>query len=286
MISLINFITYRGRDHPTTARGTQLGRNRGQRSGAHIANANNHEVIGRDTKEVQMSTEHQPGKTATLPDWQLMTEQSHEDVARMERASAQEVIRWAVQTFGSDLVLASSFQDCVLIDLAVREDPMVQVVFLDTCYHFPETLEFVDQVRARYDLNLRVISPGIPIDEWPCGTERCCELRKVEPLRRALEGKRCWMTGLKRVDSPSRASSKVVSFDADKRVVKVNPLAAWTDEDVEQYVADQALLQHPLTLTGYASIGCAPTTTPVTLGAHPRSGRWSGTGKTECGLHY
>lgn len=209
----------------------------------------------------------------------------HASAQELEHASAQEIVRWAFDVFGSDLVLTSSFQDCVLIDIAVRQDPLVDVVFLDTCYHFPETLDFVENVRRRYDLNLRIIFPDVPIDEWPCGTERCCEVRKVEPLRKALQGKRCWMTGLKRADGPSRSDAPVVSFDTGKAVVKVNPLAYWSDDDVEAYIRENDLPRHPLTLAGYPSIGCAPTTTRVSLGAHPRSGRWSGTGKTECGLH-
>lgn len=245
------------------------------------------------TKEAQVAedTSNHVRSAAVLSDRQFGPEDPlipaivDEVAADLEDASAQEIVHWALNNFGNDLVLTSSFQDCVLIDIATRQDPLVEVIFLDTCYHFPETLAFVEQVSQRYEMNLRVISPDVRIDEWPCGTERCCEMRKVEPLRKALQGKRCWMTGLKRADSPSRANVPVVSFDAGKSVVKVNPLVTWSDDDVETYIRQMGLLRHPLTLAGYTSIGCAPTTTPVSLGAHPRSGRWSGTGKTECGLH-
>ena len=116
--------------------------------------------------------------------------------AEFETAPAGKVMRWAVERFGGALTLASSFQDCVIIDLAVGVDPGIEVLFLDTGFHFPETLAYVEEVRARYDLNLRVMTPGPEADAWPCGTERCCELRKVEPLDRALQGRAAWITGL------------------------------------------------------------------------------------------
>lgn len=202
-----------------------------------------------------------------------------------ETASAGEVIAWAVEEFGSGLALACSFQDAVLVDLAVAVDPRMEVVFLDTGAHFPETLEYVETVRARYDLNLTVTRPGEEADAWPCGTERCCELRKVLPLRTALAGKEAWLTGLKRVDAPTRAGAPVVSFDDTWGMVKVNPLATWTDRDIDGYEADHGIPRHPLLDRGYLSIGCAPTTRPVAEGEDPRSGRWAGTGKVECGLH-
>lgn len=205
--------------------------------------------------------------------------------ADLATAPAGKAIRWAVDEFGRDLVLAASFQDVVLIDLAVRVDPRIEVVFLDTGAHFPETLEFVEQVRARYDLNLTVTHPVPEASAWPCGTERCCELRKVEPLRQVLSTKRAWLTSLKRSDAVTRASAPVVGWDATFGVVKVNPLATWTDDDVDSYLADHDLPVHPLTSRGYRSIGCAPTTRPTAEGEDPRAGRWSGTGKTECGLH-
>lgn len=205
--------------------------------------------------------------------------------ARLAHAPASKVVEWAVERFDRDVVLAASFQDVVLIDLAVTVDPAIEVVFCDTGAHFPETLAFVDAVRDRYALNLTVTQPGPEATGWPCGTARCCALRKVEPLRRVLSGKRAWLTSLKRVDASTRADAPVVGWDDLFGVVKVNPLATWTDEDVDGYLADHRLPVHPLVPRGYRSIGCAPTTRPVAEGEDPRAGRWSGSEKTECGLH-
>lgn len=205
--------------------------------------------------------------------------------ARFEHAPASHSIEWAIDRFGKELVLAASFQDVALIDLVVRVDPQIEVVFCDTEAHFPETLAFVDEVQALYGLNLTVTHPAREADAWPCGTERCCELRKVAPLRRALQGKGAWLTSLKRVDAPTRKAAPVVCWDPVFGLVKVNPLVTWTDEDVDSYLKDHHLPIHPLVTKGYLSIGCAPTTRPVAAGEEPRAGRWAGSGKTECGLH-
>lgn len=205
--------------------------------------------------------------------------------AGFESAAAGAVIRWAHERFGDSLVMASSFQDCVLVDLAVRVDPGIEVVFLDTGFHFQETLDYVETVRSRYDLNLRVMKPLVGPDEWPCGTARCCELRKVEPLARALEGRAAWMTGLRRVEASTRTEAPIISLDESRGMVKVNPLATWSDQDVAGYVADHGLPVHPLSARGFLSIGCAPTTRAVRPGEDARAGRWAGTDKTECGIH-
>ena len=205
--------------------------------------------------------------------------------SEFETAPASEVIRWAVERFGRSIALACSFEDCVLVHLAVQVDPDVEVVFLDTGAHFPETLEYVERVKKRYGLNLRVVRPGPEVAGWPCGTARCCELRKVAPLARALHGKSAWMTGLKRVDASTRRDAPIVSWDEARGMVKVNPIATWTDLDVEGYAADHNLPTNPLVSRGYLSIGCAPTTRPVTPGEDRRSGRFIGMGTTECGLH-
>jgi phosphoadenosine phosphosulfate reductase len=205
--------------------------------------------------------------------------------AELEHAAAGTVVAWATERFGGRVSLACSFQDCVIVDIAVRVDPAIEVLFLDTGFHFPETLEYVEQVRARYDLNLRVLRPGPEAAAWPCGTARCCELRKVAPLDAALADRLAWLTGLKRVDSPTRADTPVASWDLARGLVKVNPLATWTDADVTSYISDHGLPVHPLVPRGYLSIGCAPTTRPVAPGEDPRAGRWSDSDKTECGLH-
>jgi len=202
-----------------------------------------------------------------------------------ESAPASAAIRWALDTFGDSLVLAASFEDIVLIDLVTKVAPSIEVVFLDTEAHFPETLAFVEEVRAHYGLNLTVTKPGPEAAAHPCGSEQCCQFRKVEPLRQALAGKRAWLTSLKRSDGATRAEAPIVSWDASFGLVKVNPLATWTDRDITSYLADHDLPVHPLVPRGYLSIGCAPTTRPVAEGEDPRAGRWSGLDKSECGLH-
>jgi phosphoadenosine phosphosulfate reductase len=206
--------------------------------------------------------------------------------AELETKPASAAIRWAHERFGDGLVLAASFQDCVLVDVASKVAPGVEVVFLDTQYHFAETLWYVDRIRERYDLNLRVMEPLVPPDDlWQTDTDECCAMRKVEPLARALAGKHAWMSGVRRVEAPSRAKTKILHLDVGRGIVKINPLAPWTDDDIAAYRRDHELLEHPLVAQGYPSIGCWPCTRAVKSGEDPRSGRWSATGKTECGLH-
>lgn len=205
--------------------------------------------------------------------------------ARFEGAPPEDIFAWVFSEFWPAVSVVSSFQNCVLVDLAVRTDPRAEIVFLDTGSHFPETISFVEQVRRLYGLNLRIIAPGAGAESWPCGSERCCELRKVVPLAGALRGRVAWLSGLKRSDTPTRASSPIVAWDTAKEMVKVNPLACWRDEDISRYEADHRLPVHPLKAHGYPSIGCEPTTRPVSSFEDRRAGRWPGTEKTECGLH-
>jgi phosphoadenosine phosphosulfate reductase len=206
--------------------------------------------------------------------------------AELEHKPATAAIKWAWERYGSRIILAASFQDCVLIDLAMQVAPAIEVVFLDTQYHFPETLEYVETVRRRYDLNLRVMEPLVePDDLWKVDTSECCAVRKVEPLARALSGAEAWMTGLRRDEASTRSKAPIAGLDVGRGIVKVNPIAPWTHADVELYVKDRGLPEHPLRDQGYPSIGCAPCTNPVAPGEDPRSGRWAGTGKLECGLH-
>jgi phosphoadenosine phosphosulfate reductase len=202
-----------------------------------------------------------------------------------ETVPASKVIRWAVDTFGDSLVLAASFEDVVLIDLVTKVAPGIEVIFLDTEAHFPETLDFVEAMRARYHLNLTVTKPGPEAAAHPCGSEQCCQFRKVAPLRRAVQGNGAWLTSLKRVDGPTRADAPIVSWDAAFGLVKINPVVTWTNDDIASYLADHDLPVHPLVARGYRSIGCAPTTRPVGDGEDPRAGRWAGLDKSECGLH-
>ncbi len=206
--------------------------------------------------------------------------------ASFEDAHPSTIIGWAAERFGDELILASSFEDAVLVHLASSVKPDIEVLFLDTQYHFAETLWFVEQVRSRYRLNLTVVKPLVEPDSlWQRDLEGCCKLRKVEPLARGLAGKSAWMTGLKRVDGPTRANTPIVSWDAARSMVKINPLATWTNEDIAAYAADNELPVNPLAERGYPSVGCWPCTRPVAPGEDPRSGRWAGTSKTECGLH-
>lgn len=206
--------------------------------------------------------------------------------AELEHKPASAAIRWAHERFGAGLVLAASFQDCVLIDLAAKAAPGIEVVFLDTQYHFAETLWYVERVRERYDLDLTVMRPLVPPDDlWQTDPDECCAMRKVEPLARALDGKQAWMSGLRRVEAASRANAQIAHLDIGRGIVKVNPLAPWSDDEIDAYKRDHALIEHPLVAQGYPSIGCWPCTRPVASGADRRSGRWSETGKTECGLH-
>jgi len=214
-----------------------------------------------------------------------LREELDEQSQAFETAPAGLIVSWAVERFGSRLAMAASFQEAVLIDIAVKVDPAIEVVFLDTGSHFAETLEYVETIRSRYDLNLTVTQPVDGADQWPCGTAQCCEFRKVLPLKQALAGKDSWITGLKRVDAPTRRRAAIVSYDENWGMVKVNPLATWTEQDVAGYGADHDIPRHPLQSKGYLSIGCAPTTRPVTIGEDPRAGRWADSDKVECGLH-
>jgi len=226
-----------------------------------------------------------PGPTA-VPDLDELHRVSRDLETRPAGAAARSAIEWAADRFGAGLVLAASFQDCVVIDLAVQIDPSIEVAFLDTGYHFAETLWYVEQVRRRFDLNLRVVGADAPPDDrWLTDTDACCAARKVAPLAAALQGRTAWMSGLRRADGPSRAATPVVGYDVGRGLVKVNPIAAWSDADVAAHVAARDLPVHPLADRGYPSIGCWPCTRPVDPGANPRAGRWAGSAKSECGLH-
>ena len=217
------------------------------------------------------------------------TEQLHEELAQrsaaFESATPGQIVAWAHDRFGDDLVMACSFQDIVLLDIALAVDPRLEVIFLDTEAHFPETLEYVETVRNRYDLNLTVTHPGVDAANTPCGADGCCKVRKVGPLKQAVSGRAAWLTSVKRVDAATRVATPIVSWDEAFGLIKINPLATWTDEDVASYERDHDLPIHPLIPKGYLSIGCAPTTRPVAPGDDPRSGRWADTDKIECGLH-
>lgn len=204
---------------------------------------------------------------------------------RFEKEGAEVVVAWAVEQFHPELCVAASMTDAVLVDLAVRAEPSMEVVFIDTGYHFPETLQTLEAVERRYGIRVKVMGPPAePPEFWKVDPVACCSDYKVAQLDAALESKRAWMSGLRRAESPSRAGAPVVGRDR-RGLVKVDPLATWSDADVDRYVADNDVPVNPLVARGYASIGCWPCTRPVEEGEHPRAGRWAGSAKTECGLH-
>ena len=203
-----------------------------------------------------------------------------------EDLPAASIIQWAVDQFAPHLALTASMTDAVLIDLAVKVDPAIEVVFIDTGYHFPETLETVERVRRHYGLNLRMMTVK-PHNKalWVVDPENCCSAVKVGQLDRALAGKAAWMSGLRRSESMTRAQAPILGRDI-RGLVKVNPIAAWSDAEVADYIAANEVPVNPLLEQGYLSIGCMPCTKPVASGQDARSGRWTESTKTECGLHY
>jgi phosphoadenosine phosphosulfate reductase len=214
--------------------------------------------------------------------------------AELELAPAEDIIEWAVATFGARFCITSSMGDAVLAHVASRVAPGVDVVFLDTGYHFPETIGTADAVGATMDVTLIPITPVQTVAEQDAeygpelylrDPDLCCELRKVIPLRDTLARYDAWATGLRRAETRNRAIAPVVGWDAKKGKVKVSPLARWSDDDVDRYIDEHGVLVNPLAYDGYPSIGCAPCTRRVAPGDDPRSGRWAGTAKTECGIH-
>jgi phosphoadenosine phosphosulfate reductase len=212
----------------------------------------------------------------------------------LEDAPAREIIRWAAATFGDRLCLTSSMSDALLIDLVSRVKPGVDVLFIDTGYHFAETIGTRDAVAQVYDVNMINVQPSRSVTEqerdlgprlFGRNPDLCCYLRKVEPLNRALEPYLAWISGIRRDEADTRADAKVVEWDAKRQMVKVNPIARWTQDDVDNYMADNGVLINPLHYDNYPSIGCAPCTRQVAEGEDPRSGRWAGLGKVECGIH-
>jgi phosphoadenosine phosphosulfate reductase len=184
--------------------------------------------------------------------------------------------------------------DAVLVDLATKVRPGVDVLFLDTGYHFVETIGTRDAVEAVYDINVVNVTPENSVakqdelfgkDLFAREPGECCRMRKVEPLSKALRGYAAWVTGIRRVEAPTRANAPLVSWDKAFGLVKINPIAAWSDDDMQNYIDTNDVLVNPLVYEGYPSIGCAPCTAKPVEGADPRSGRWAGTAKTECGLH-
>ncbi|MFI8461040.1 phosphoadenylyl-sulfate reductase [Kitasatospora sp. NPDC085464] len=214
----------------------------------------------------------------------------------LEEATPQEILQWAADTFGKRFCVTSSMEDAVVAHLASSVLPGVDVVFLDTGYHFPETIGTRDAVAATMPVNVITLTPLRTVAEQDAehgpnlhdrDPDLCCSLRKVEPLNRGLGGYDAWATGLRRDESPTRANTPVVAWDPKRRKVKIAPIARWTQEDVDAYVAANGVLLNPLLWEGYTSVGCSPPscTRKPAEGEDARAGRWSGSGKTECGIH-
>lgn len=222
----------------------------------------------------------------------------------LDGAGAIDVLRWTDETFGGvagprgratcNYVVASSMQEAVLIDLAAKVRPGVPVIFLDTGYHFAETIGTRDAIESVYDIRVLNVTPEQTVAEqdrflgkdlFARDPGECCRLRKVAPLGKTLRGYSAWVTGLRRAEASTRTNAPLVGFDEGFKLVKINPLATWTDEDVQNYIDEHGVLVNPLIYDGYSSIGCSPCTAKPLVGADPRSGRWQGLAKTECGLH-
>ncbi|MFD5247967.1 phosphoadenylyl-sulfate reductase [Amycolatopsis sp. NPDC058340] len=229
--------------------------------------------------------------TATA-DYKTLAERASKELAE---ATATEALRWTAETFGDDFIVASNMQDAVLIDLATKVKPDVDVLFLQTGYHFPETIGTRDAVQAVYP-GVRIVNAeaeqSVAEQDAEYGPKlherdpnQCCHLRKVVPLRKTLAKYSAWVTGVRRVDAPTRANTPIVTWDDRNGLVKINPIAPWSDDEFNGYISEHGILENPLVSIGYLSIGCAPCTAKVAPGQDPRSGRWAGQGKTECGLH-
>jgi phosphoadenosine phosphosulfate reductase len=232
--------------------------------------------------------------TATTTDAAALQALAEHAGRELESASAQEVLSWARGQFGTDWCVASSMADAVLPHLAAAVQPGIPVIFLDTGYHFAETIGMRDAVAAVLPVTVKTITPRRTVAEQDAefgaklhdrNPDLCCAMRKVEPLARALSPYTAWASGLRRADSANRADVQVVEWDAKRNMVKLNPIATWSDDQVDRYIADNGILVNPLLSDGYGSIGCAPCTRRLLPGEGARAGRWADTNKTECGLH-
>src|SRR5450631_4469850 len=212
----------------------------------------------------------------------------------LEGKSAEEIACWTVSAFGKDVIVAASMQDVILPHLFSQLVPGVEVLFLQTGYHFQETLQTLEVAIRELPITVIEALPRQSVAEQDAqygeklhdrDPNLCCFLRKVEPLARSLDGRAAWVTGVRRIEAPTRADTPIVSWDEKHDLVKINPLVTWSDEDVEAYQVAHDLPRNPLVAQGYPSIGCAPCTRKVAPGEDPRAGRWSGNDKTECGIH-
>jgi phosphoadenosine phosphosulfate reductase len=217
-----------------------------------------------------------------------------EHAARLEDASAEEIIAWAHEIFGDRLAITSSMGDALVPHLCSEVVPGIEVLFLDTGYHFAETLGTRDAVAGTCGAKVRTILPLLSVAEqdaqygprlYERDPDACCAMRKVAPLDQALADYDAWISGVRRDETPERADTPVVRYDAKRNIIKISPIATWTQDTAETYMRDNGVLVNPLVSEGYLSIGCAPCTRAVAPGEDPRAGRWAGTAKSECGIH-
>ncbi len=228
------------------------------------------------------------------------TAAEREELARasrsLESASPEEIIRWAVDRYGQGLTMATAFgpEGCLIIHWLASIAPTTYVFNLDTGYQFQETLDLRDRIARRYGIEVAYARPGTSVEEYErlnggpiyrTEPDRCCGERKLAVVTRVLAGYTAWMSGIRRDQSPDRAASPIVGWDHKFGVVKVSPLANWTKAKVWDAIVRDNVPYNPLHDKGYVSIGCAPCTRAVSSGEDERAGRWSGSAKTECGLH-
>ena len=226
---------------------------------------------------------------STREELRALAEQAGRD---LEGASALEILRWADEQFGGSWAVASSMADAVVPSLAAQVRPGVDILFLDTGYHFAETIGTRDAVAATLPVNVRTLTAKQSVEQqdssfgprlYERNPDQCCALRKVMPLRAALKDYVAWASGLRRDEAETRRNVKVVEWDEQRSMVKLNPIATWTQDEIDRYIAENGVLVNPLLSDG--SIGCWPCTRRLKPGEDPRAGRWSGTNKVECGLH-
>jgi len=216
--------------------------------------------------------------------------------AELEHAPAEQIVRWASEQFAPKLTFATSLglEDVVLLDMIAKQSLPIDLFTLDTGLLFPEAYELKARLEDKYGREIAAVKPRFTVEQqaeregpelWLREPDQCCELRKMEPLRGRLSMFDAWITAIRRDQTPERANAPVVGWDSRFGLVKINPLVRWTFADVQQYVRDHDVPYNPLHDRNYPSIGCIPCTSPVKPGEDPRSGRWRGKEKTECGLH-
>jgi len=223
-------------------------------------------------------------------------EEIKELAMKFENSQPQEIIQWAVGSCGKDMAFACSFgmEDVCIVDMLAKCSKEPRIFYLDTSLFFKETYDLIKRLGDRYEIKFECSKPKLSLEQqahehgeelWKTNPDLCCALRKVEPLQQKLSTLKAWMTGIRREQAPTRANAQVVEWDDKFKLIKINPIVRWKSQDVLEYISKHSIPYNPLHDKGYPSIGCEPCTYPVKPGEDPRSGRWKGLDKTECGLH-